>query len=505
MKLKYIFPALFIVLLGLITGCNDDDSITLLDEIQVSSSYVAIPETGGAKAITVTAKDSWTVEKTTTDKDKVEWLTISAESGVAGESTLTFTAGAALDGRTAEVKIISGSAIQRINIIQGLSQISQATVAEAKLAPDGKNFRVTGVCTEIQNTDYGNWMLTDETGSILVYGTLDAKGATRNFLSLNIEVGDEVVIEGPKGSYQGSPQFVNVMVIKVNKSLVSIKEVENEVLPVEGGIFTANLSVKGKGLSVDIPEDAKDWLSIASIESAGEKVTVKFQAAANEGGDRGTTIIFRTTDGSKEYSTETALTQKGAVVKATVAEFLAAEVGDTQYRLTGAITRIANATYGNVYLKDFSGEAYVYGIADYGTHNLKLGDIITIVGKRAAYKDDPQVGGAVLESVIRVTPITIAEVLDKPDSATDYYMVTGNIKDIVNDSYGNINLIDGDSEIYLYGCYPGYGATGDFRKGVVADKGLKAGDEITVIATKGSYNGTVQLTNGFYFSHKSAE
>jgi hypothetical protein len=505
MKLKYIFPSLFIVLLCFVTGCNDDNSITLLDEIQVSSSYVAIPETGGATTITITAKDSWTVEKTTTEKDGVEWLTLSVTSGAAGETTLTFTAGAALDGRTAEVKIISGNAVQRINIIQGLSGISEATVAEAKAAPDGKNFRVTGVCTEIQNTDYGNWMLTDETGSILVYGTLDAKGQTRNFLSLNIEVGDEVVIEGPRGSYNGSPQFVNVMVIKVNKSLVAIEEVENEVLPVEGGIFTAHLSVKGKGLSVDIPENAKDWLSIASIESAGEKVTVKFQAAPNAGGDRGTTIIFRTTDGSKEYSTETAITQKGAVVKATVAEFLAAEVGDTQYRLTGVITRIANATYGNVYLRDFSGEAYVYGIADYGTHNLKEGDIITIVGKRAAYRDDPQVGGAVLEDVIRVTPITIAEVLTKPDSNTDYYMVTGDIKEIASVPYGNMYLKDGDSEIYLYGCYPGYGATGNFRQGVVEDKGLKVGDKLTVIATKTTYSGTVQLSGGLYFSHVSAE
>ena len=517
MKLKYIFPSLFIVLLGFLTGCNDDNSITLLDEIQVSSSYVAIPEAGGATTITITAKDSWTVKQkevkviegsdTTTVKvpDVPAWLTLSVTSGAAGETTLTFTAEAALDGRTAEVQIICGNAVQRINIIQGLLGISEATVAEVHAGSDGKTYRVTGICTSIANTDYGIWNLTDETGTILVYGTLDEKGASRNFLSLGIEVGDEITVEGPRGTYQSVAQLVNVMVIEIKKSLVAVDSLENEVLPVEGGEFIAHLSVKGQGISVDIPEDAKDWLSIASIESAGGKATVKFQAAPNAGGDRGTTIIFRTTDGSKEYSTEASLTQKGAIVEATVAEFLAAEVGNTPYRLTGVIDRIANATYGNVYLKDFSGEAYVYGIADYGTHNLKVGDIITIVGKRAAYNNSPQVGGAVLEDVKRVTPITIAEVLTKPDSATDYYMVTGNIKEIVNASQGNMNLIDGGSEIYLYRCPPGYGATGDLRNGVVEDKGLKVGDKITVIVTKTTYNGTVQLSNGFYFSHESVD
>lgn len=508
MNLKYLFP-LFIAMLTLMVSCDDDESITLLDEIRVSSSYVAIPEGGGSTTITVTSKESWTAEKVTTEKDPVEWLTISTASGSAGESTLTFTAPSAIDGRTAEVLLKSAGATQRINIIQGLAQITEATVAEANAGPDGKTFRVTGVCTSIANTVYGNWYLADETGSLYIYGTLDAKGGKQNFLSLGIEVGDEVTIEGPKSTYNSSPQFVDVTVIKVTKSLIKVDSVENEVLPIEGGEFTAFLTCKGQGVSVDIPEDAKSWLSISSVESAGTNAVVKFKAAANTGGDRNTTIIFRTTDGSKEYTTETTLTQKGAIVAATVAEFLAAEVGDTQYRLTGVITSIAHDTYGNLYLRDFSGQTYVYGIQDFTTKGLKVGDIITIVGKRAEYKGDPQVAGAVLESVIPVTAATIAEVLAKPDSSTDYFMITGEITSIANDVYGNLYLKDGGSEIYVYGCYPGYGATGDFRKGLIADKGIKVGDKLTVIGTKTTYTNsttgisTIQLANGIYFSHES--
>jgi len=504
MKLNYFFP-LFIAIVALMTSCEDENQVTLLDEIQVSSSYVAIPQEGGSAKITLTAKDSWTAEKVTTEKDPVEWLTISSTTGNAGNSELTFTAGSTLDGRNAIVLINSAGKTQRINIIQGLSQVSPATVAEINAGPDGKTFLVTGVCTAILNTQYGNWNLTDETGTLLVYGTLDAKGGTQNFLSWGLEVGDEVTVQGPKLTYGTTVELVDVTVININKSLIKVETVENKELPIEGGIFTANLTCKGQGVSVDIPEDAKSWLSISSIESKSTSAVVKFQATANAGGDRSTVITFRTTDGKKEYSTQTSLTQKGAIIAATIAEFLEAEVGDTQYRLKGVITNITHTTYGNMYLRDFSGEVYVYGIADFPNLGLKAGDIITIVGKRAAYAGSPQVGGAVLEDVISVTPITIAEVLTKPDSATDYFMVTGEIISIANEDYGNLTLKDGDSEIYVFGCYPGWGATGDFRKGLIAEKGIKVGDTLTVIAPKGSYGGSPQLSNGIYFSHESAE
>ncbi|MDY9920173.1 MAG: BACON domain-containing protein [Proteiniphilum sp.] len=505
MKLKYLFP-LFIATVALMTSCDDEDSVTLLKEIQVSSSYVSLPEGGGSATITVTAQDSWTAEKVVTKEDSVKWLTISSATGSAGETELTFTAPSTIDGRTAEVLLNSAGKTQRINIIQGLPQISEATVEEVIDGPDGKTFRVTGVCTAIANTQYGNWYLTDETGTLYIYGTLDAKGGKQNFLSWGLEVGDEITVEGPKITYGSIIELVDVTVIEINKSLVKVDSVENEVLPIEGGEFTAYLTCKGLGVSVDIPEDAKSWLSISSVESAGEEVVVKFKAAANPGGDRNTTIIFRTIDdGGKEYTTETTLSQTGAIVDATVAEFLAAEVGDTQYRLTGAITDIRHETYGNLYLTDFSGETYVYGIEDFPDKGLKVGDIITIVGKRAAYQGTPQVGGAVLESVIPVTAATIAEVLTKPDSSTDYYMVTGEITSIAHAAYGRLYLKEGDSEIYVYGCSPGYGATGSDRDNMLSIHGVEVGDELTVIARKGSYQGAAQLTNGFYFSHESAE
>ncbi len=500
MKLKYLFP-LFIAAVALMVSCDDEFSATLLDEIQVSSSYVSIPVAGGSASITVTANDNWTVASS------IPWLIISSTSGSAGESTLTFSASSTLDGRTGEVKILCGDKTQRINVIQGLAVVATATCADVIAGPDSKTYKVTGICTSIANTQYGNWYLQDATGSIYIYGTLDAKGATKNFLSLGLEVGDEVTVQGPKTTYGSTVELVDVTVIKINKSLIKVDSVENATLPFEGGEFIAYLTCKGQGVSVEVPEDAESWLSISSIQSEGTYAVVNFRAAANTGGDRGTTITFHTTDVTKDYTSQTKLIQKGAIVNATVAQFIAAEVNDIPYRLTGVITSVTNATSGRLNLRDFSGEIYVYGIQDYSTKGLKLGDIITIVGKRAAYQGTPQVGSAVLESSIPVTTATIAEVLTKPDDPNTYFMVTGEITSIVNADYGNLNLkeIDGDSQIYVYGCYPGWGATGDARKFVVADKGLKVGDQLTVIARKGSYGGSPQLSNSIYFSHVSSK
>jgi hypothetical protein len=197
--------------------------------------------------------------------------------------------------------------------------------------------------------------------------------------------------------------------------------------------------------------------------------------------------------------------ESGDIQSLSIAEFLETPVGETKYCLSGVVTKIDNNNDGRLHLRDFSGEIYVYKIQDYTANSLKAGDIITLVGRRAEYNGSPQMSGAVLKEVKAVTVATIAEVLTKPDDPNVYYMVTADIKNIVNAVFGNMDLKDGDSEIYLYGCYPGWGATGNDRKGLVEAKGLKVGDKLTVIAYKTTYQGTPQLSNGIYFSHESVE
>ncbi|MDR2970205.1 MAG: BACON domain-containing protein, partial [Tannerellaceae bacterium] len=438
MKIKNILPAFIITLAGFMTSCANEDGVTLLDEVQVSSSYVALPVEGGSNTITVSAKGNWTLEKVTTDKDDVAWLTTSAASGAAGESQITFSAGATLDGRTAEVIIDCGGRKQRINVIQGLSVVSNATCAEVIAGPDSKTYRVTGTVTSIANTEYGNWYLTDETGTIYIYGTLDATGKAKNFLSLGLEVGDEVTVAGPKTTYGSTVELVDVNVITINKSLIKVDSIEGDTIPKDGGVATANVTCKGEGVSVDIPADAQDWLSIASIESAGTGSVIQFKAIPNTGGDRSTTITFRTTSGGREYTSQATIAQAGSIVASSIADFNAAPVSSVQYRLTAVITSIANSNYGNFYIADYSDETYVYGLADFAGTGLKAGDVVTLVGTRGQYNTTIEVLGAVLEASIPVTETSIVDFLAVANTSKDLYRVTGTITEIVNADYGNL-------------------------------------------------------------------
>ena len=504
MKLKYFIS--FFALVALLSACSDDDAITLLDEIKVSSSYVSIAEAGGSNTITLNAKEAWTFD----DEEIPAWLTVSPKKGGAGETQVTFKADAAPDGRTAVLHVACADKKQTINVIQGLAVVKEATCAEVIAGPESKTYRVTGTVTRIVNTTYGNWYLVDETGEVYIYGTLDAKGGTKNFLSLGLEEGDIVTVEGPKTVYNGTVELVDVTVVKIQKSLVKVEGYDpaDATIPKEGGNVTVNLTCKTtNGISVEIPEDAKSWLGIVSVTGGAEPV-VTFHANANAGGDRSTTVVFKTTDGSKEYTANATINQTGAIVECSIAEFLEAEVGETQYRLTGVITSVANATFGNVYIRDFSGETYVYGIGargDFEAAGLKAGDIVTLVGKRGVYRETPQMTGAVLESSIPVTPVSIDEFLNEPDDPNVYYMLTGTITEIANPDYGNLYLYDGDSQVYVYGCYPGWGATGDYRKYLIATEGIEVGDELSVIGVKSTYKGTPQMANGIYFSHKKAQ
>lgn len=505
MKIRNIIPVLLASVALCFVGCSDDETPTLLEEVQVSSSYISLPIDGGENTFTVTAKGDWKLKKVMTKNDSVKWLTISDTLGTVGEKEVKLTAPKTLDGRTAELLLTCNGKTQHINVIQGLPVVSSATCAEVIAGPDSKTYQVTGTVTAIANTVYGNWYLTDKTGTIYIYGTLDAKGAEKNFASLGLEVGDEVTVQGPKTTYGTTVELVKVTVVKINKSLIKVDSVKTAELPLEGGVTTAYLTCKGQGVSVDIPEDAQSWLSIQSIQQSGTSAVVKFKAAANAGGDRKTTLTFHTTDGAKDYTSQTTLSQAGAILAVSIADFKAAAVSDTQYRLSGVVTKIASAASGNLYIKDFSGETYAYKLADVAAKNIKEGDIITVVGKRGDYKGTAQLVSGIIESVTPVTAITIGNVLTKEDNTAVYYMVTGKVKSIANASYGNLTIEDASGEIYVYGTYPGYGATGDNRKGLVDAIGLKVGDELTVIANKGSYKGVAQLTNGIYFSHTPSE
>jgi RPA family protein len=88
-------------------------------------------------------------------------------------------------------------------------------------------------------------------------------------------------------------------------------------------------------------------------------------------------------------------------------------------------------------------------------------------------------------------------------------MVSGTITSLKgsngkDNDYGNLYISDGTNELYVYGCYPGWGATGDARKFFIVENGIEVGDRLTMIGYKDTYKNLIELCGGTCFSFAKA-
>lgn len=412
MKLRYYIGALA-ALLVLTTSCEEDNIATQLDEVQVSTSYVALAAGGSTVTVNVTATDAWTITNVP------DWLTVTPSSGAAGETAVKFIAEAAKASREAEVLLTCAEKTQRINVIQMTekTETPPSTCAEVIAGPDSKTYRVTGVCTRIANTNYGNWYLQDATGEIYIYGTVDATG-NYNWASFGIEVGDEVTVEGPKTTYNGTVELVDVSVIKVKKSLVKIEEGEANSFDAAGGDFQVVVSVSGDGPAIKISDDATSWLGITSIESSGKTSTFTFHVAPNESeAARTATIFFTSTSGSSSSTVSATVSQMGLAGTLTNPFSVADAIAYCQtlsgnsansFFVKGKVSKIANkgefGSYGNgtfwlsddgEYHEDLGLDFEAYRVLFLGNEKwtdghaqVSVGDEVLLCGKLTLYTKD---------------------------------------------------------------------------------------------------------------------
>ena len=204
----------------------------------------------------------------------------------------------------------------------------------------------------------------------------------------------------------------------------------------------------------------------------------------------------------------------------TVKEFLDKELGDsTTYQLSGTITYIENVQTGDLVLEDETGAVYVYALAvpagetksatTIGSIGLTVGDKLTVNGHISAYRNLPQMSGAVYVNHTdgkEIEPYAINVPLHEfeyyPISNTQLYRMTGTITEIVNSTYGNLYITDDTGvSVYVYG----------LRESMYADNksfskiGLSVGDVVTLVGFKSEYYGAPQMQNTYYESHVKGE
>lgn len=384
MKMKYLFASIA-ALVAIVAGCNREVPGDLAD-LQVSKSYVSIPEAGGTDEITVTAKDNWTVDIDA----KASWLTVSPMSGGAGETVLKFSAESTINTNQTTVRLRIGDKLQYINVRQqvGSGDPEVISCAKVKELPDGKEVMVKGMCTAILNTKYGNWNIKDDSGEILIYGTKD-------FANWNIEVGDIVLVQGPKKDYKGTIELVDVKVLKIEKSIIKLDKDAVE-LAKEGADFTVTATFKGQVLEPVLSEGV-DWISVVGASASDGSITYKFHATAFNkiAAPRNATITFtaknkfKTKEGKELEQVSvvtTSVKQSGdEPALSTIADALKALGTDTH--IEGQV--VANSGKGYV-LSDATGSVFVY--SKKFNSKIKIGEKRKVVGKISAYNYGPQIG-----------------------------------------------------------------------------------------------------------------
>ena len=199
----------------------------------------------------------------------------------------------------------------------------------------------------------------------------------------------------------------------------------------------------------------------------------------------------------------------------TIAEFLELKNTTDTCILTGVVSNIQNTTYGNFDLTDESGKVYVYGLLTPAGESKKFADLnvaendtLTVLAIYNEHNGNPQAKNAIFVEVKKssapvVEPVnlgekTIAEFLALKNTK-DTCILTGVVSNIVNDVYGNFDLIDATDTVYVYGLLTPAGESKKFAELNVAEN-----DTLTVLAIYNEFNGNPQAKNAIFVEVKKA-
>lgn len=431
MKFRYILGIALSALM-FVACTSDNDPLGALENIQIDQTFVTIPTSGGDVTVTIKSADSWSFDNMF-EKNTLPiptWLTASTISGAAGETIVTFHADAVEGGREAALCIRAGSNKQFLTIRQGSLEAAKVTIAEALNGTMGRTYRIKGTISGTYSNyeKYGNFYVTDETGTILVYGIADKDGKQANepIKSWGIEVGDDITIDAALGEYKGTPQLTNGTVIELKKGLVKLPLLSEATVTPDAQILEVTVAYKGSGVYPTIPESAKSWIKYEGTSfvpgvktifetNPADTAVVKFSVSDNIGATRMAAIDFVSSKGDNTSSVTFTLTQNGMakgdgtasdpfnVVALTdfASKLGQGETADKEVYVTAKISQIDtefSSAYGNAtyYISDdgtTSGQFEVYrGLfignkkwAD-GDTQIKVGDEVVICGTVTNYK-----------------------------------------------------------------------------------------------------------------------
>lgn len=537
MKKIYSIILTTVVCLAGFAACTHDYPVgEMARNISLDPTTVQAAAPGQSFDVAVTADGAWVA-------DTPDWITVSPANGEGSQTVKVTVAPNDSKERTDKVSFYSAVGdVSSTSVVLESTPLAELTVTQAAgegqgggsntisiadylaLGPNTDPYIITGVITRVTNTSYGNFDLTDETGTIYVYGLLNEDlEAQKCWQDKELALGDVLTVQANQLQFYEKDQIweiYNAVYISHSKSLFDL-ESDNVTIPKEGADFEVKAVVKGENVNADFEAD---WITFKGASKDGENVTLTFTAAENPGSPRAAVINLSTTTAKGETTAvEFTVNQEGSIIDATVAEVLAAEDDPLAlYRMTGYISKVNNMSKGRIYVTDYTGTIYAFGTRvaeaadasiDLTSLGLEEGDIVTIIGYKTTYVNGAtstiEIVGYV-DDFKKVEAVTVEEFLAKEVSADKWYRLTGIVTKPNEEEtaagnkfdlsqYGNFRLVDDTGRAYVYGVLTGLGQPNNKLFG---DLGVAEGDEITIVGNRAEFRGAPQVGKAWYVSHK---
>ena len=181
---------------------------------------------------------------------------------------------------------------------------SEVTVAEFLEMADTENeFVLTGEITRVVNTLYGNFDLTDETGTVYIYGLVTPDGTEKTqWAEAGLREGDTITVKGKYSEYNGDPQISKAVYV----SHVAAPFIEATSVTVEAAEVSATIAVSAN-VAWTVACDAA-W--VTSYTTSGENNgAIEVVMEANESEEARVATFTFSAEGVEAVTVK--LTQKG--------------------------------------------------------------------------------------------------------------------------------------------------------------------------------------------------
>lgn len=189
---------------------------------------------------------------------------------------------------------------------------SELTVEEfLTLANLENEYVLTGKITRVVNTVYGNFDLTDETGTIYIYGLVTPEGAEKTqWAAAGLREGDTITIKGKYSLYNGDPQISKAKYV----SHVSAPFIQAAPVTIEAATTNATIAV-ASNVAWSVTCDAA-WVT-SYTQSGLNNGTIEVVMVANETEESRFATFTLSGEGVADVTIK--LTQKGKPAEGEIA------------------------------------------------------------------------------------------------------------------------------------------------------------------------------------------